>query len=91
MVPSSEHESSRSELTKPNVAELHGIGITVVLQSDVAGEELPHVRGRVTRTGGLHPRNVVEGVDAHAVADDHVVLPDDADLVVVPDPLLGGS
>src|SRR4051812_41637155 len=81
--------SPRLEGPHPDVAVLDGVAASVVLQSDVSAGELPQVGRRVTLARGLLAGRVVELVDHHAVTDDGVVLPDDADLVVVP-LVLGG-
>src|SRR5690625_2947622 len=71
-----------------HVAELHEVVVAVVLQADEAAGELAQVGGRVTRARGLLPRRVLPLVEDLAVAQDRVVLADDADLVVVPHPTL---
>src|SRR5690606_19193952 len=69
-------------------AVLHEVVVAVVLQTDEPAGELAQVGRRVTGAGGLLPRSVLPLVDDLAVAQDRVLLPDDADLVVVPHALI---
>src|SRR5688572_26641725 len=80
-----------SQRPHPDVAQLDQVAATVVLQSDEAAGELAQVGRRVAGTRRLLARRVVELVDYHTVADDRVVLADDADLVVAPHTLRRGT